>query len=68
MPDGPFTHALRVPAEDRPEHRVRCGAQLAERGDARGLDALAELAAEAGQAAYRERIEHGVQVVGGHRQ
>ena len=57
----------RMRCESRPKigHSTASGAhaQLPERGEARRLDAFAQLAAEAGQAAHRERIEHRAQVV-----
>ena len=36
-----LAHALRVAAEDRPQHGIGRRAQLPERGEARGLDAFA---------------------------
>jgi hypothetical protein len=49
MPAGAFAHALRIPSEDGPQHRIRCAAQLSKGMQARRLDPFSELAAEAGQ-------------------
>ena len=55
---GALAHALRIPPEDRPQHRVRRAAQLPEGVQAGGFDTLAQLAAEARQAPQAQRVQH----------
>src|SRR4029079_9874917 len=60
-----LAHALRIAAEDGPQRRVRRDAQLAERAQVRVFAPFAELAPEPWKASYRQRIEHGAQVLRG---